>query len=200
VRISGFLLGPLEVLLLREAITTEDWILRTQSGKDVQMWRSAVSFLLAILLALALPSQPGFAQGNLADWKSVQTLAPGSGISVKTKAGKKYHGELVSVFPDSLLIEADEPAFPGRVKRQRELRQEDIREVRLLAPVASTLAGGAIGAGLGAGIGAGLESTSRSNEDRGLITVILAFLGAAIGAAIAFHSPIVKGKKVYEVR
>ncbi len=163
------------------------------------MWRRSASFWLAILLALALPSQPGFAQGNLADWKNVQTLVPGSGISVKTKAGKKYHGELVSVIPDSLLLEADEPAFPGRLNRQRELRREDIREVRLLAPVASTLAGGAIGAGVGAGIGAGLESTARSNEARGLLAVTLVFLGAAIGVAIAHHNPIVKGKKIYEV-
>jgi hypothetical protein len=113
----------------------------------------------------------------------------GSGISVKTKTGKKYHGELVSVAPSSLLIEADEPAFPGRVMRQRELCREDIREVRLLAPVASILAGGAMGAGLGAGIGAGVESTARSNEDRGLLTAILAFLGAALGVAIAHHNP-----------
>jgi hypothetical protein len=163
------------------------------------MWRRSVAFLLAILLTVTLSSQRGFAQQqSLADWKNVQALTSGSGISIKTKAGKKYHGELVSVAPSSLLIEADEPAFPGRVIRQRELRREDIREVRLLAPVASILAGGAIGAGLGAGIGAGLESTARSNEDRGLLTAILAFLGAALGVAIAHHNPIVKGKKVYE--
>jgi hypothetical protein len=162
------------------------------------MWRSSVSFLLAILVALALPSRPGFAQGNLVDWKNVQTLALGSGISVKTKTGKKHHGELIRVVPDFLMIEADEPAFPGRVRRQRELRREDIREVRLLASMASALAGGAIGAGLGAGIGAGLESTLRSNEDRGLLTVTLAFLGAAVGAAIAHHHPIVNGNKIYE--
>ena len=162
------------------------------------MWRSSVSFLLAILMTVALPCPPGFAQGILADWKNVQILTPASGISLKTKTGKKYHSELVSVIPDSLTIEADERAFPGRVKRRRELRREDIQEVRLLAPVASTLVGGAIGAGIDAGIGAGLDSTARSNEDRGLLTGVLAFLGLAIGAAIAHHNPIVKGKKIYE--
>jgi hypothetical protein len=100
------------------------------------MWRSSVSFLLAIPMTLALPCPPGFTQGILADWKNVQILAPGSGISLEIKTAKKFHGELVSVIRDSLMIEADERAFPGRVKRRRELRREDMQEVRLLAPVA----------------------------------------------------------------
>jgi hypothetical protein len=69
--------------------------------------------------------------------------------------------------------------------------------VRLVRPTASLLGGAAIGAGVGAGIGAGVESSSRSNEDRGLLTAVLAILGAAIGTGIAHHYPFIRGKKIY---
>lgn len=148
---------------------------------------------LWLVLGFACPS--GFAQGNLGDWKNVQNLAPDSGISVKTKAGKKYHGDLVNVTADSLTLYSSERSFPGRIKRRRELRREDIQEVRVLAPTASVLVGGAIGAGIGTGIGAGLEASAKKRE--GLVTVTLALLGSATGAAIGRDNPIVKGKKIY---
>jgi hypothetical protein len=74
-----------------------------------------------------------------------------------------------------------------------------VQEVRLVRPAASLLAGAAIGAGVGAGIGAGLESAAKSNEDRGLLTGVLAILGLVIGAGIARHYPFVKGKLIYVV-
>jgi hypothetical protein len=151
----------------------------------------------AMWLALALACQAGHAQGNLADWKNVQNLLPLSGISVETKTGEKYHGSLLEISPDSLTIDSDEPAFPGRTKRRRELRRGDIREVRHLASLASVLAAGAIGTGVGAGIGVGAESASRSKEGRGLVIGTLALLGLAIGVAIGVHHHPVKGKVVY---
>jgi hypothetical protein len=151
-------------------------------------------------LVLALASQSSFAQAGLGDWTRVQNLTLDSAISVKTKRGGKYHGELVNVTPESLTINSDERGFPGRVTRRRELRREDIQEVRFLAPMASVLAGAAIGAGVGAGIGAGVESAAKSNEDRGLLTGVLAILGLVIGAGIAHHYPFVKGKLIYVAR
>ncbi len=137
---------------------------------------------------------------GVGNWTSVQNLPVRSAISVKTKTGDKYNGELVNVTPESLTIDSDERAFPGRVITRRDLRREDIREVRFQAQVASVLAGAAIGAGVGGGIAAGVEATGKSNEDRGLAIGVLASLGAAIGSAIASHYPIVKGKLVYVVR
>ena len=154
----------------------------------------------AVWLVLALASQSSFSQAGLGDWGSVQNLTLDSAISVKTKTGGKYHGELVNVTSESLTINSDERGFPGRVTRRRELRRENIQEVRFLAPMASVLAGAAIGAGVGAGIGAGVESAAKSNEDRGLLTGVLAILGLVIGAGIAHHYPFVKGKLIYVVR
>jgi hypothetical protein len=130
----------------------------------------------------------------------VQNLTLDSAISVRTTKGGKYHGELVKVTPESLTINSDERGFPGRITRRRELRREDIQEVRFLAPMASVLAGAAIGAGVGAGIGAGAESAAKSDEDRGLLTGVLAILGLVTGAGIAHHYPFVKGKLIYVVR
>jgi hypothetical protein len=151
-------------------------------------------------LVLAFASQSSFAQTGLGDWTSVQNLPLDSAISVKTKRGDKYHGELVKVTRESLTIDSDERGFPGRVIRRRELRREDIKEVRFVAQLASALAGAAIGAGVGGGIAAGLESTAKSKEDRGLAIGTLAILGSLIGLAIAHHYPFVKGKLVYVVR
>jgi hypothetical protein len=153
-----------------------------------------------VWLVLALARQSSFAQAGLGDWTSVQNLALDSVISVETKNGEKCHGGLVNVTPEFLTINSDERGFPGRVTRRRELRREDIREVRFLAPMASLLSGAAIGAGVGAGIGAAVESTAKSNEDRGLLTGVLAILGLLIGAGIAHHYPFIKGKLIYVVR
>ena len=153
-----------------------------------------------VWLVLVLVSQSSFSQAGLGDWTRVQNLTLDSAISVKTKTGGKYHGELVNVTSESLAINSDERGFPGRVTKRRELRREDIQEVRFLAPMASVLAGAGIGAGVGAGIGAGVESAAKSNEDRGLLTGVLAVLGLVLGAGIARHYPFVKGKLIYVVR
>jgi hypothetical protein len=153
---------------------------------------------VALALVLVLAWQSSLAQGLRGDWTNVRNLPTDSAISVKTRGGGKYHGDLVSVTADSLTLASDEPAFPGRTIRARDLKREEIQEVRLLEPAKSMFAGAAIGAGVGAGIGVALDSTAKSHEDRGVITVVLAFLGAGIGFAIARHHSFVKGKKVYE--
>lgn len=155
--------------------------------------------LLIAWLVFALASPASFAQTSLGDWRNAQNLALDSAISVKTRVGETFRGSLVSVTPDGLTLDSDERAFPepGRVTRRRDLRREEIQEVRLQAPGASLLAGAALGAGIGAGIGAGVESQQKSNEDRGLLTGTLAVLGGALGFFIARHYPLIKGKKIY---
>jgi hypothetical protein len=152
---------------------------------------------LALILALLLFCDPTFAQTNSSDWTGLQSLPADCAVVVKTRAGAKYHGELVSVSPDALAIDSDEKASPGRAIRRREFKREEIKEVRLLAPTTSIIAGAAIGAGAGAGIGVGLDATAKSHEYRGLIAGVLALLGAGIGAAIAHHNPFIKGRVVY---
>jgi hypothetical protein len=155
------------------------------------LWCSRVA---ASALVLLLACQPSLAQGPAGDWTRVQNLPTDTAISVKTKAGANYHGDLVSATVDSLAIDSDEPAFPGRVVRRREFRREDVREIRLVRPAASVVTGVAIGAGAGAGIGVGLDATAKSHEDRGVMALVFGALGAGIGAAIAHHHPVVRNR------
>jgi hypothetical protein len=152
---------------------------------------------MAVTLALAVACVPTFAQSSAEDWSRVQTLPADTAISVKTKGGAKYHGDFVTATVDSLAIDSDEPAFPGRTVRRKEFAREEVQEIRLIAPAASLFAGAGIGAAVGAGIGIGLDSTAKSHEYRGLIAGLMAVLGAALGVAIAHHHPFVKGTRVY---
>jgi hypothetical protein len=61
-----------------------------------------------LLVALALMCQSSFAQTSLGDWQSVRNLAADSNISVRTKAGEKFHGDLVNVTTDALTLDSDE--------------------------------------------------------------------------------------------
>jgi len=154
------------------------------------------SHIAASALVLSLICQTSLAQGSSGDWARVQTLAADSKISVKIKSGGKYHGDFVSVTVDTLVIDSDEPAFPGRAMRRREFRRRDVQEIRLIRPAGSVVTGVTIGAGVGAGIGVGLDATAKSHEYRGVIALVLGALGAGIGAAIAHHHPLIS-KRIY---
>jgi hypothetical protein len=135
---------------------------------------------LTLTLVLAMACLPSFAQRSPGDWARVQNLSPDTTISLRTKTGAMYHGKSVGVSPDSLAIDSDEPAFPGRTLRRREFTRNEVQEVQLVSPSASMLAGAGIGAGVGAGIGVGLDSTAKSHEYRGLVAGVMAALDARI--------------------
>jgi hypothetical protein len=168
------------------------------SQRQLFLCATAVSQkFFAITLILALVCRPSLAQTSKSDWGNVQNLDVGTAISVKDKAGAKYHGELVRVSADSLVIDSDERRLPGRIIRLRKLEKDDVREVRLVKPIVSMVAGTAIGGGIGAGLGVAADSTAKSHEYRGLIAFLLGSLGAGIGLAVASHHPFIKGKVVY---
>ena len=77
------------------------------------------------------------------------------------------------------------------------LCSSEIREVRRLQKLDSALAGAAIGGGVGAGIGIAVDSAARSNEDKGLATILFTLLGAVMGGMIARHTSLVKGERIY---
>jgi hypothetical protein len=147
-----------------------------------------------------LPGHPGAARHQRLE--NVRDVAPESDIAVLTKQGKKYHGTILLVTAGALTMNSDERAIPapGRITRQRVLQRAGILEVRLLAPVASVLAGAAIGGGAGVTLGAIADASAQSSQDRGLLIGLLGLLGAAIGDAIGVHNPIVKGKRIYVAR
>ncbi len=124
---------------------------------------------LGAFIAVVLICHSSFAQTSDTDWANVRNLEPDRAISIKLKSGAKYHGEFVNATNDFLSIDSSERAFPGRTIRRRELPRADVREVRIVEPAKSLLAGAAIGTAIGAGLGAGLESTAKSKEDNGLL-------------------------------
>jgi hypothetical protein len=159
--------------------------------------RRGYSKILTAVLLFVLACRASFAQEPSTDWTRVQILPIETAVSIKTKSGMKYHGELADATADELAIDSDEPAFPGRAIRRRQFKREDVREVRLVAPRTSVLAGTGIGGAVGAGVGVGLDATAKSHEYRGLMALLMGALGAGIGAAVALHHPFVKGKKIY---
>jgi hypothetical protein len=147
---------------------------------------------LGLVCLLASGQQPA-----ATDWNRLRSVPLHASIIVKTKTGESYHGEFVGVTDELLSLDSDERAFPGRTKRRRDLRREEVLEVRRFSPVRSTLATTGIGVAVGSGIGAAIDSSSRSNEDGNLVTVVFAFLGALFGWAIGRHSTLVKGETIY---
>ncbi len=154
----------------------------------------AVALVCALLSPYPLPGQQPAAAS---DWNRVRNLPPGTLIWVKTKAGDAYHGELVGTNPESVQLDSDERGFPGRTTRRRDLRQDDVLEIRRLSRGRSALVSAGIGAGVGAGIGLAIDLSARSNEDRGLATVLFVLLGSLLGWAIGRHSTLAKGETIY---
>jgi hypothetical protein len=151
-------------------------------------------YLVSIWLLCSLTPWSCLAQQSaVSDWQRVRSLPARAAITVQTKKGDRFHGELVSVTADSLSLNTDERGFPGRIAGRRNLAQADIQEIRGYKRDASILAGAGIGAAAGAGLGLG----ARSNEDRGLAAIAFAVLGGAMGALIGRHAVIVKGEKIY---
>jgi hypothetical protein len=166
------------------------------SVSGTNLWCSRIA---ASALALSLTCQTSLAQRSSGDWTRVQTLPADSKISVRIKNGEKYQGDLVRATVDTLAIDSDEPAYPGRTMRRREVRRRDVQEIRLIRPAGSVVAGVAIGAGVGAGIGAGVDATAKFHQYRGVLALVLGVLGAGIGAAIANHRPLIS-KRIYVSR
>lgn len=151
--------------------------------------------LVTLVLIVAIFVTSALAQTG--DWAAVEGLPSGADISIKTKQGSKYQGNLDSVTPELLILWSQERDFPGRKFVRREIPRADVKQVRLNRRLASVAAGAAIGAGIGVGVGAIADSQARSNEDNGLIGFVLGLLGALIGAGIAKSHPFIKGKTIY---
>jgi hypothetical protein len=159
-------------------------------------WRYGSSLTLVWLVLC----QSGWAQANISDWNKVEVLDPGSGIWVRTMAGKKYHGELVRVTDEMLWINSDEPNrrwVPGRRWIQRPIPRANVKEVRRFSQAAPAVVGAVIGGAIGVGIGAGIDASTPMNDDPHLAAFVFGMLGAMFGGALASSSTIIKGNTVY---
>jgi hypothetical protein len=148
-----------------------------------------------LLLTMAILTSTCLAQTG--DWAAVEGLAQGTDISIKTKQGRNYRGEVDSVAVNRLTLWSQEHDFPGRKLVRREIARADVKSVRPNHPWISIAAGAGIGAGIGIGIGSAVDAHYPNNEDRGLLGEVLGILGAAIGAGIAKSHPFIKGKAIY---
>jgi hypothetical protein len=169
-----------------------DEIARFNSMNIVKNARSR-SLASGWLLCSLAPWSSVAQQPPMSHWQLVRNLPAHAAITVRTKAGASFHGEVVNVTTDALLLNTDERGSPGRIAAQRTLAQSDIQEIRTYRRCASILAG----AGIGAAVGAAVGSAANSKEDGALAAVALGVLGGALGALIGRHAVIVKGEKIY---
>lgn len=152
--------------------------------------RSIRSFVFVVLCAVSAFSQRG-------DWAAVEGLKPGEDLQVKTRQGETYQGELESADPERLVIWSHERSFPGRVVVQRELRRDDVKQVRSNHRYISAGVAAAIGAGVGIGLGAAIDARARSNEDNGLAGAVFGILGGTLGGILGKTHPFIHGAPIY---
>lgn len=150
--------------------------------------------LLSAFIALSLISQLAIAKDNLSDWNNVRILDVGTSITVKTKTGEKYEGDLKSVKADSLTVVVD----VSRAMRQViEIRRDEVKEVKTrLSHLATTAVGAGVGLGIGVGLGAVVDSKDKYGEDPGLGKFALGFLGLLFGSIVGTGLSL--GKKIYQ--
>ena len=159
------------------------------------MQRHAKRFVSVVLCVVSLISS---AAAQPHDWSAVQRLAYGRDIWIETRQGEKYHGNLVTVGDNEIVIWSDEPDFPGRRLVERSIRRDDVKCVRLNHRVWSQIVGAAIGLGAGVAIGAAIDAHARSNEDNGVVGVVMGLLMGTGGAAIGKSHPFIRGKVIYQ--
>jgi len=149
----------------------------------------------SLLICFTLFSSQALAQSG--DWKNVGNLSRGDALIVTTQSGARFHGVFVRSTEDSVSLDSDERAFPGRRRALREVQRAEVLEIRRYKPGATALASAGMGAAVGAGLGAGIDAAARSNEDQGLATVVFTLLGALLGWAIGRHTTLIKGERIY---
>lgn len=143
-------------------------------------------FTISLALVAALLLSPvTLAQNTTApssDWSVLNTVASGSELSVKLKAGKTVEGKLSSVSDAVLALSVK--------NKPVELKREDVLSVYQLKRKSATKAV-LIGLGVGAGAGALLGSIGDSRSDGfekidQAVTAGLTVIGAGVGALTGY--------------
>ncbi len=142
--------------------------------------RFTLSLVLAASLLLSSVTSAQVGNAPTSDWLALNTLTPGSKLSVKLKNGKTVEGKLSSVSDTALSLSVKNK--PVDVKREDVL---SIHQISKKSATKATLIGLGVGAGAGAVIGAvgsgkddGFEKIERA------ATAGLTVLGGAAGALV----------------
>lgn len=144
--------------------------------------RSAISLVLAVLLALPPVASAQEATAVINDWASLKTVAAATKLDVRLKNGKKVKGKLISVSDTALTLSDD--------NTPTDLNQADIQSVYLIrgqSVMKSTLIGAAIVGGAGAALGAAGGNSHSGGWGPGYnapaVAAALGVIGAGVGAA-----------------
>jgi hypothetical protein len=130
--------------------------------------------LLAIIALLSLLTCPAFGAQSQSDWKQV-TKRIGSPISVLTKSGETFEGNLVGAGEDWLRIKSQ--------SQTREVKKAEVTEVRLKKRGGGNKAAWIAGlAAAGFGIGAAIGKATNPDDESGLGS-FGPLIGGAVGAA-----------------
>ena len=133
-----------------------------------------------------------FGQTSTDNWKSLQTLKPGTRISIETINGDVIKGKFQNVSDTTITVSTD--------NRQTNVRRDDVRRIFRHggSPLKSVAIGAAIGAGAGAGgAGALLGATGGSDSTNQVFAIGIA-VGAGIGVGIGALFGSNKKRLVYQ--
>ncbi len=133
-----------------------------------------------LLLPSVMSAQVGTAPIN--DWSALNTVTPGSKLSVKLKNGKTVKGELSNISDTALSLSVK--------KKPVDVKREDVFSVHQTSQRSATKAT-LIGMGAGAGAGAVIGTVGGSKDDGfGKIdraaTLGLTVIGGAAGALVGY--------------
>ncbi len=137
----------------------------------------AICLLLSSITAMAQESKPAAVN----DWSHLNSIMPGSKLSVKLKNGQTVNGGFSKV-SDALLS----LTVKGK---SVEVRREDVSsvyELKKKSATKSTLIGLGVGAGVGAGVGLAGRSNDGFNKIDNAVTAGLTVLGAGAGALTGY--------------
>lgn len=134
--------------------------------------------LLLVVIVLCCRADPLYGQTN--DWGAVQSLVPGTPISVAKHRGR-YECELVKVTGSQLTCVREH----GHFSRTQAFDRNEVREVRLEELDDNhTFLGGAIGIAVGTLAGLVVGAHSNDPETRVAAPVLFGLAGGAFGAGI----------------
>lgn len=150
---------------------------------------------------LVLLLVPSVAQAQTGDWGSVQTLRPGSAISVKAKDRPRLWCHFDHADDDALSCERIGRGISYSGSAEIVVARRDVQEVRLehsdrANATDGAVLGGVVGAAVGGAVG-GIKPNG--NGTRAAIgALILGGTGALFGMAFGKDFPVRHGKVVYK--
>jgi hypothetical protein len=145
-----------------------------------------------LLLQLLLPACNDAQSGG---WESVESLPPGTNISVHTR--RRFPCKLFDVTTEEIRCSPD--LLPGQQpNRMFTFPRERVQQIHVEKTASNMAIGVALGIAAGAATGVAVcESGKCTSERLGMGELLMGGLFGAIGGIIGTHVPFVHGKVIY---